>query len=335
MSLHASLVGWPRIHVHRRRPRHGRDFRGGAGHLVFEPKGRGGENGRRDAFRSGRTSPEEGTEYSVQPEAWRRYPRSIQHPWQETGRSTRSAAWARANRGRGIGLQPSLFTRLAVAEAELRAVKEILADVLEILAEMKANQDEMRQDHDARRGRAERPLTDRRRPWWRRLGNHNSIFGRAREKQDDEKRQIEKRIRGECGDRPGRRDNDAADRRSEAAGDVVTDAIECDGRGQRLRRRLLAAFPAARWIGRLCRNCSSMCRPDGSTSSPVIVLLILILFAITISDRSRGVAPRSQKRSRAEAHTPRPGLGQSLAPNVCARIWLLTSPASQIEARAC
>ncbi len=46
--------------------------------------------------------------------------------------------------GRHLG---GLFTRLAVAEAELRAVKEILADVLDILAEMKANQDEMRQDH--------------------------------------------------------------------------------------------------------------------------------------------------------------------------------------------
>ena len=182
-------------------------------------KGEAGKMAAATPSRSGRTSPAEGTEYSVQPEAWRLFPRSIQHPWQEAGRSTRSAAWARAQRGRGIGLQPSLFTRLAVAEAELRAVKEILADVLDILAEMKANQDEMRQDHDARRGRAERPLTDQRRPWWRRMGNHNSICGRAREKQDDEKRQIEKRIRGECGDRPGRRDNDAADRRSEAAGE--------------------------------------------------------------------------------------------------------------------
>ena len=37
---------------------------------------------------------------------------------------------------------------------------------------------------------------------------------------------------------------------------------------------------------------------------------------------------------RAEALTPRPGLGQSLAPNACARIWLLTSPASLIAASA-
>ena len=59
-------------------------------------------------------------------------------------------------------------------------MEEILADVLDILAEVKANQDEMRQDHDARLGRVERLLTDQRRPWWQRLGNGNSIFGRAR-----------------------------------------------------------------------------------------------------------------------------------------------------------
>ena len=73
-----------------------------------------------------------------------------------------------------------MFTRLAVAEAELRAMEEILADVLDILAEVKANQDQMRQAHDTRLGRVERLLTDQRRPWWQRLGNDNSIFGRAR-----------------------------------------------------------------------------------------------------------------------------------------------------------
>jgi len=77
-------------------------------------------------------------------------------------------------------LQPSLFTRLASAEAELRAVKEILAEVLDILAEVKANQDKLRQDHDKRCERAERLLTDQRRPWWQRLGEDNSIVGRAR-----------------------------------------------------------------------------------------------------------------------------------------------------------
>ena len=59
-------------------------------------------------------------------------------------------------------------------------MEEILADVLDILAKVKANQDEMRQDHDARLGRLERLLTEQRRPWWQRLGNDNSIFGRAR-----------------------------------------------------------------------------------------------------------------------------------------------------------
>jgi hypothetical protein len=38
-------------------------------------------------------------------------------------------------------LQPSLFTRLAVAEAELLAMKDILA-------ELKVNQDELRRDRD-------------------------------------------------------------------------------------------------------------------------------------------------------------------------------------------
>jgi hypothetical protein len=77
-------------------------------------------------------------------------------------------------------LQPSLFTRLAVAEAELQAVEDILADVLDILAEVKANQDEIRQDRDARHASAERLPPDQRRPWWRRLGKDVSIFGRAR-----------------------------------------------------------------------------------------------------------------------------------------------------------
>jgi hypothetical protein len=59
-------------------------------------------------------------------------------------------------------------------------MEETLADVLDILAEVRADQDQMRQDHDARLGRVERLLTDQRRPWWQRLGNHNSIFRRAR-----------------------------------------------------------------------------------------------------------------------------------------------------------
>jgi hypothetical protein len=50
-------------------------------------------------------------------------------------------------------LQRSLFTRLAVAEAELRAIKDLLA-------ELKVNQDELRHDRDEWRWRAERLLAD-------------------------------------------------------------------------------------------------------------------------------------------------------------------------------
>ena len=58
-------------------------------------------------------------------------------------------------------MQPSLFTRLAVVESELRATKDMLA-------ELKVNQDELRQDRDEWRWRAERLLADLQRgAWWR------------------------------------------------------------------------------------------------------------------------------------------------------------------------
>ena len=58
-------------------------------------------------------------------------------------------------------MQPSLFTRLAVVEAKLSAVKDMLA-------ELKVNQDELRQDRDEWRWRAERLLADLQRgTWWR------------------------------------------------------------------------------------------------------------------------------------------------------------------------
>jgi hypothetical protein len=57
-------------------------------------------------------------------------------------------------------LQPSLFTRLAVVEAELRAMRDMLA-------ELKVNQDELRRDRDEWRWRAERLLADLQRgAWW-------------------------------------------------------------------------------------------------------------------------------------------------------------------------
>ena len=59
-------------------------------------------------------------------------------------------------------MEPSLFTRLAVAEAELQAMKGLLAEVLDKLAEVEANQDELRQDRDEWRGWAQRLLAPRR-----------------------------------------------------------------------------------------------------------------------------------------------------------------------------
>jgi len=116
-------------------------------------------------------------EYS-QPEAGGRYAHSFRRPC-GAAQCVRGDARSAARRDRGVGLQPSLFTRLAVAEAELRAVKDMLAEVLDVIAEVKANQDEMRQDHDERR-RAERlHLTERRRPWRTRMRMEYSIVRRA------------------------------------------------------------------------------------------------------------------------------------------------------------
>ena len=57
-------------------------------------------------------------------------------------------------------MQPSLFTRLAEVESELRAVKDMLAV-------LKVNQDELRQDRDEWRWRSERLLADLQRgAWW-------------------------------------------------------------------------------------------------------------------------------------------------------------------------
>ena len=53
-------------------------------------------------------------------------------------------------------MPPSLFTRLAVAEAELRAMKDMLA-------ELKVNHDELRKDRDEWRWRPEGLLAEQRR----------------------------------------------------------------------------------------------------------------------------------------------------------------------------
>ena len=58
-------------------------------------------------------------------------------------------------------MQPSLFTRLQAVEAELQAMKDLLA-------ELTVNQDGLRRDRDEWRWRAERLLKDReRRMFWR------------------------------------------------------------------------------------------------------------------------------------------------------------------------
>jgi hypothetical protein len=61
-------------------------------------------------------------------------------------------------------LQPSLFTRLTVVEAELLAMKDMLA-------ELKVNQDELRRDRDEWRWRAERLLADLQQGTWSRWCN--------------------------------------------------------------------------------------------------------------------------------------------------------------------
>ncbi len=58
-------------------------------------------------------------------------------------------------------MQPSLFTRLQAVEAELQAMKDLLA-------ELKVNHDGLRRDRDEWRWRAERLLNDRERgAFWR------------------------------------------------------------------------------------------------------------------------------------------------------------------------
>ena len=58
-------------------------------------------------------------------------------------------------------MQPSLFTRVAAVEAELRAMKDMLD-------ELKVDQNQLRLDRDEWRWRAERLLLDQERGlWWR------------------------------------------------------------------------------------------------------------------------------------------------------------------------
>ena len=61
-------------------------------------------------------------------------------------------------------MQLSLFTRLQAVETELRAMKELMAE----MAELKVNQDALRRDRDEWRWRAERLLMEQERgAFWR------------------------------------------------------------------------------------------------------------------------------------------------------------------------
>lgn len=52
--------------------------------------------------------------------------------------------------------------KLAAIEAEVRGLRELLAEV-------RTNRDELRADRDEWKGKAERLLTDQRKPWFRRM----------------------------------------------------------------------------------------------------------------------------------------------------------------------
>jgi hypothetical protein len=62
-----------------------------------------------------------------------------------------------------------LFTRLAVAESELQAMKDVLSELLDMLAAVKANQDELRRVHDEWRWWAEGAAMEQRKSWWLRV----------------------------------------------------------------------------------------------------------------------------------------------------------------------
>lgn len=57
---------------------------------------------------------------------------------------------------------PDVAVKLAALDAEVKGLRDMLAEV-------RANRDDLRSDRDEWKGRAERLLTDQRRPWWRRF----------------------------------------------------------------------------------------------------------------------------------------------------------------------
>lgn len=57
---------------------------------------------------------------------------------------------------------PDVAVKLAALDAEVKGLRDMLAEV-------RANRDDLRADRDEWKGRAERLLTDQRKPWFRRL----------------------------------------------------------------------------------------------------------------------------------------------------------------------
>lgn len=57
---------------------------------------------------------------------------------------------------------PDVAAKLAALDAEVKGLRDMLAEV-------RAHRDDLRSDRDEWKGRAERLLTDQRRPWWKRL----------------------------------------------------------------------------------------------------------------------------------------------------------------------
>ena len=88
----------------------------------------------------------------------------------EQAGSSKGTIWRAIKSGRmsvtrlddgGFAINPAELFRVFQPERPSKGLRDLLAEV-------KANRDE-RQDRDEWRGRAERLLTDQRRPWWRRL----------------------------------------------------------------------------------------------------------------------------------------------------------------------
>ena len=87
----------------------------------------------------------------------------------EQAGSSKGTIWRAIKSGRmsvtrlddgGFAIDPAELFRVFQPERPSKGLRDLLAEV-------RANRDELRQDREEWRGRAERLLTDQRRPWWR------------------------------------------------------------------------------------------------------------------------------------------------------------------------